>query len=135
MQGAALGGKKRHPCSYVGVPYRERVTLYTVEPPIKDTIEKKPLYKGHTLRSQNFTFLVHFNLRREDNLSIKDKMPGSIVSIIWRRALVLIHMQATQERGRVPFPVVSCQMTELILSPAPRNALARNTISLVWKIV
>ena len=57
-----------------------------VEPPIKDTIEK-PLYKGHTLRSQSSTFLLYkyiFNLRREDNLSIKDKMPGPNVSIIRR---------------------------------------------------
>ena len=63
----------------------------TVEPPIKDTPNKghnkKKLYKGHILRSQSSTFLLYqyiFNLRREDNLSIKDKMPGPNVSFIRR---------------------------------------------------
>ena len=31
----------------------------TVEPPIKDTIEKKTLFKGHTIRSQSSTFLLY----------------------------------------------------------------------------
>ena len=60
----------------------------TVEPPIKDTPNKghnrKNLSIKDTLMSQKFTFLLYFNLRREDNLSIKDKMPGPKMSIIRR---------------------------------------------------
>ena len=49
--------------------------LWLVEPLIMDSLNKghnrrKPLYKGHTLS----IIIVHFNLRREDNLSIKDTL-------------------------------------------------------------
>ena len=59
--------------------------LYTVEPLIKNTPNKrKNLSMTHLVPKVHFPIiLVHFNLRREDNLSIKDKMPGPNVSIIW----------------------------------------------------
>ena len=59
--------------------------FFTVEPPIMDT-PNKPLYKGYTLRSLLYYvyILVHFNLQKEYNLSITDKMLGPNVSIILR---------------------------------------------------
>ena len=47
----------------------------------KNMIEKL-LNKGH--RGDFSTILVHFDLRREDNLSIRDKLADPNVSIIQR---------------------------------------------------
>ena len=50
----------------------------TVEPPIKDTPNKDTIGKKFsikdTLQGPKSIILVHFNLQREDNLSIQDKM-------------------------------------------------------------
>ena len=59
-----------------------------MKPPIKDTPNKghnrkKTLYKGHTL-GPKVPLSYYTSLRRENDLSIKDKIPGPNVSIIWR---------------------------------------------------
>ena len=41
-------------------------------PKIRLRIKKKPLYKRHILKS----LLLHFYLRREENLSVEDKITG-----------------------------------------------------------
>ena len=78
-----LGLLCRHhvPANHLDNDQDRYIYTNTVEPSIMKTPNKehhkKSLYKGHTP-------IIHFNLQREDNLSIKHKMAGPNVSIIYR---------------------------------------------------
>ena len=57
-----------------------------MEPLIKDTLNKGK----NSLHFEVPSTVVHFNLRREDNLSIKDKMAHPNVSTIRRYTIVVV---------------------------------------------